>query len=191
MSSGIDLPWSETMMTDWPDLGVEFFGRPTAGRSFQYSNASTYAAMQVLATRTGDVLDYLTPRLFEPLGIAGTVWERCPNGRVLGGEGIALTTEEIARIGRLIRDRGRWRGEPLVSARWVDAMHTDWVVAGTAPGYARYALSGWDGPGDLWRLHGANGQLVVFKDDAVVTITADDHFGADDLLVFLSELLAR
>ena len=190
MSSGIDLPWSETMMTDWPDLAREFLSRPSRGPVFQYSNASTYTAMAVLATRVGDIVDYLRPRLLAPLGIDDIEWERCPQGRIVGGSGIALRTEEMARLGRLIRDRGVWEGRRLVPPTVIDAMHSDWVAAGQNPGYERYALAGWDGPGPAWRLHGAYGQLLVFRGDAVVTITADDHFGADAMSAFVAETLS-
>lgn len=179
MSSGIDLAWSETMMTDWPDLAREFLGRPSRGRVFQYSNASTYTAMRVLASVVGDIVDYLDPRLFAPLGIHDAEWERCPNGWIVAGGGLRLSTTELASIGHLIRDRGAWDGQQLVSAEVVDGMHAHWVVAGENPGYDRYALAGWGGPGSGWRLHGAYGQLLIFVGDAVVTITADDHLGAD------------
>jgi CubicO group peptidase (beta-lactamase class C family) len=92
MTSGIDLPWSETMMTDWPDLSDEYLSRSTPGRRFQYSNASTYTAMRVLAERVGDVAEYLRPRLFDPLGISDVEWERCRNGRIVAGGGLMLTT---------------------------------------------------------------------------------------------------
>lgn len=191
MSSGIDLPWSDTMMTDWPDLAHEFLSRPSRGRVFQYSNASTYTAMAVLAARVGDVREYLEPRLFAPLGLSDLEWRRSPRGRILAGEGLSLRTEEMARLGRLIRDRGEWRGERLVSAEITDAMHSDWVMAGSTPGYDRYALSGWDGPGRTWRLHGAYGQLIIFHDRAVVTLSAGDHFGADAFASFVAETLER
>ncbi|CAH0126947.1 hypothetical protein SRABI76_00188 [Microbacterium oxydans] len=189
MSSGIDLPWSETMMTDWPDLASEFLGRPSRGRVFQYSNASTYTAMRVLAERVGDVQGYLATRLFAPLGIDEVVWERSPNGRIIAGGGLFLRTEELSRLGRLIRDRGAWEDQQLISPGWIDAMHSEWVVAGANPGYDRYALAGWRGPGSGWRLHGAHGQLLIFVDDAVVTITASDHFGADAVAAFVVESL--
>ena len=191
MSSGIDLQWSETMMTDWPDLAAEFLSRDSRGHVFQYSNASTYTAMAILARRTGDIAAYLEPRLFAPLGLDDVTWRRCPNGRVLAGEGVALRTEELARLGRLIRDRGVWHGRQLAPAEVVDAMHADWVAAGDAPGYERYALAGWEGPGDAWRLHGAYGQLLIFRGDAVVTITADDHFGADAFAERVVGILAQ
>jgi CubicO group peptidase (beta-lactamase class C family) len=189
MSSGIDLPWSETLMTDWPDLAREFLRRPTPGRAFQYSNASTYTAMTALAAQVGDVGHYLDDRLFGPLGIEGTRWARCPNGRIEAGGGLPLRTAELARIGLLIRDRGAWDGRQLVSAEWIDAMHQDGVVSGDTPGYDRYALAGWGGPGRAWRLHGAHGQLLIFLDDAVVTITAADHFRADAMAASTVEIL--
>ncbi|MFF7682626.1 serine hydrolase domain-containing protein [Microbacterium sp. NPDC007973] len=192
MTSGIDFPYSATMMSDWPDLAAEFLSRPSRGRVFQYSNASTYTAMHALSQRTGDIEEYLRPRLFVPLGLDDARWRRCPNGRVLGGEGIALRTEEMARLGLLIRDRGVWGGRRLIGAETADAMHSEWVDTGSdGDGYRRYALAGWEGPGDAWRLHGAYGQLVVFAGDAVVTISADDHGGADAVALFIAEIGAR
>ncbi len=192
MTSGIDLPWSETMMSDWPDLAAEFLSRPSRGRVFQYSNASTYTAMAALSQRTGDVEDFLRTRLFDPLGWADVSWRRCPNGRVLGGEGLALRTNELARLGLLIRDRGVVDGRRVVSAGIVDAMHSGWIDTGSAgAGYRRYALSGWEGPGNAWRLHGAHGQLLVFAGDAVVTVTARDHGGADAVAEYIGMIAAR
>ncbi|GAA4193531.1 hypothetical protein GCM10022219_15450 [Microbacterium oryzae] len=179
MSSGIDLPWSETMFEDWPDLAREFLGRPSRGRVFQYSNASTYTAMRALGSVVGDVHAYLEPRLFARLGIADAEWDRCPLGFIRAGGGLHLTMDEMARLGRLIRDRGEWDGRALVSSGWIDAMHSDWVERDAGPGYERYALAGWGGPYDAWRLHGAYGQLLVFRGDAVVTLTAHDHIGGD------------
>lgn len=192
MSSGIDLPWSETMMTDWPDLAAEFLSRPSSGRVFHYSNASTYTAMAALSQRTGDIEDFLRPRLFAPLGWTDVSWRRCPNGRVLGGEGLELRTAELARLGLLIRDGGVIDGHRVVSEGIVDAMHSGWIDTGSpGAGYRRYALAGWDGPGDAWRLHGAHGQLVVFAGDAVVTVTAHDHGGADAVAEFIGNTAAK
>ena len=191
MTSGVDLPWSPTLLSDWPDLTLEFLSRLSHGRVFQYSNASTYTAMRALETRVGDVGDYLEQRLLAPLGIHDAPWERCPRGFIAAGGGLQLRTTELACIGRLIRDRGRWAGEQLLSPEWIDAMHADWVPSGTGAGYERYALAGWDGPGAAWRLHGAYGQLVILAGDAVVTITAEDHEGADRIAASVSSLLTN
>lgn len=191
MSSGVDFPWTPTLMTDWPDLALEFLRRPSSARSFQYSNASTYTAMRTLATVVGDVGGYIDKRLLHPLGIRGTTWERCPLGFIVAGGGLALRTEELARIGRLVRDDGRWRGEQILDSKWPRALHSNWVRAGASPGYERYAFAGWDGPGHTWRLHGAYGQLVIFAGEAVVTITASDHERADPLARRIATHLQR
>lgn len=189
MTSGIDLPWSETMMTDWPDLAMEFLGRPSRGRVFQYSNASTYTAMRVLDSVVGDAGAWVSSRVFDPLGIDDPYWERCQNGFIAAGGGLHLSLAELARIGRLIRDEGRWEGRRVVSSRWVRTMHTDWSEHEAEPAYRRYALAAWGGPGDAWRMHGANGQLMIFLDDAVVTLLADDHFAADRMAERIVETL--
>jgi len=197
MTSGIDLSWSETMMTDWPDLAREFLSRPSRGRVFQYSNASTYTAMRVLEAVVGDLPQWLDRWLFRPLSIDTPEWERCPNGWIVAGGGLHLRMVEMARIGRLIRDDGMWEGKRLVSSQWVQAMHSDWYVRPENPGqeiapsYRRYALAGWGGPGDGWRLHGAYGQLLIFVGDAVVTITANDHAKADRMAERVVETLEQ
>jgi CubicO group peptidase (beta-lactamase class C family) len=192
MTSGVDMPWSATELTDWPDLAAEFLARPARGRVFQYANASTYTAMRVLEARVGDVGEFVARRLFDPLGIEDVPWRRCPNGYVAGGEGLALRTEEVARLGRLVRDRGEYAGHRVVGARWCDAMHTDWVRrSGVDPAYDRYAMAGWGGPGRLWRLHGAYGQMLLFDGDTVVTVTADDHSGADAFAAAVADEIER
>ncbi|WP_317230504.1 serine hydrolase domain-containing protein [Clavibacter sp. MX14-G9D] len=180
MTSGIDLAWFGDEPVPGPDLAQAMLGRPSRGRVFQYSDASPYVAMRMLAAEVGDVRDWLLPRLFDPLGIGNPQWHRCPLGFVVGGSGLHLRTGELARIGRLLRDRGAWEGRQLVSGEWIDRMHADWVGTGgddpDAP-FARYGLATWDGPGDAWRLDGRYGQYVVVdaSRDAVVTITAHEE----------------
>lgn len=181
MTSGVDFPWSPAMFTDHDDIAHAFLGRPSRGRVFQYANASTYVAMRALAARVGDVSTWLQPRLFDPLGIDAVAWERCPRGYVRGGDGIALTTSEIARLGHLIRDRGEYGRQRIVAADWIDGMHSAWFATGDGPGYDGYAMGGWRGPGKAWRLHGSGGQLLLFIDDTVIAITGDDHFRADEV----------
>ena len=192
MTSGIEMPWSPTWTTDVPDVAAAFLARPAPGRAFHYSSASTYTAMRALAAVVGDVHAWLRPRLFEPLGIDAPDWDRCPLGFVEAAEGLHLRSEELARLGQLLRDRGAWEGRQLVSPRWVDAMRSSWTARdGAGPGYTRYALAGWGGPGRAWRLHGAHGQVLLLLDDAVVTVTADDHAGADPFLRRAVEALDR
>jgi CubicO group peptidase (beta-lactamase class C family) len=179
MSSGIDFVWFADEPVVWPDLAQEMLGRPSSGPDspFQYSDASTYVAMRMLGSLVGDVRDWLMPRLFDPLGIHNPQWHRCPLGWIMAGSGLELRTEELARIGRLLRDGGSWRGERLVSAEWIERMHSSWVDSGRPAPADQYGLAIWNGPGECWRLAGRYGQFVIVNQerDAVVTITAHEE----------------
>ncbi|MFS0792703.1 serine hydrolase domain-containing protein [Microbacterium sp. 1P10AE] len=179
MTSGIDFTWFGREPAPWPDLAQEMLRRPTRGPGavFQYSDASTYVAMRMLGAAVGDVRDWLLPRLFDPLGIHNPQWHRCPRGGIIAGSGLELHTEELSRIARVLRGGGLWRGERIVSAEWVDAMHTDVVDTGGEGDFARYGLATWQGPGDGWRLDGLYGQYVFIANDrsAAVTITAHEE----------------
>lgn len=175
MTSGIDFRWFGHEPVPWPDLAAEMLSRPSAGRRFQYSDASTYVAMRMLGSIVGDVRDWLVPRLFDPLEIDNPQWHRCPLGWIVGGTGLELRTGELARIGDLLLDRGRWRGRTLVSPEWVDSMHASWVETGRPAPMDRYGIATWAGPGDAWRLEGRYGQFVVVNGEAVVTITGHEE----------------
>lgn len=188
MTSGIDFEWFGSQPVAWADLAVEMLGRPTQGPGevFQYSDASTYVAMRMLGAVVGDVRDWLLPRLFEPLGIDNPQWHRCPLGWIVGGAGLELRTEELARIGRLLRDGGGG----LVSPAWIERMHSKWVETGFRN---RYGLAAWEGPGRCWRLDGLYGQYVVVDADAdaVVTITAHEEHRDHRLAEIAAEVLSR
>jgi CubicO group peptidase (beta-lactamase class C family) len=179
MSSGIDFRWFADEPAPWPDLAQEMVRRPSrgAGSVFQYSDASTYVAMRMLGAYVGDVRDWLMPRLFEPLGIANPQWHRSAQGWIVGGSGLELRTEELARIGRVLRDGGSWAGRSLVSAGWVELMHTTGISTGGAAPFERYGLGVWAGPDGCWRLDGRYGQYVIIDDerDAVITVTGHEE----------------
>lgn len=194
MTSGIDFAWFGSQEAPWPDIAQEMLRRPSrgAGEVYQYSDASTYVAMRMLGAVVGDVRDWLMPRLFEPLGIHNPQWHRCPLGWIVGGTGLELRTEELARIGRVLRDRGTWHGDQLVGADWIDAMHADWVSTGWEGDSSQYGIAAWAGPGDGWRLDGLYGQYVYVDHarHAVVTITAHEETRDHRLVQIASTVLA-
>ncbi|AMM20646.1 hydrolase [Frondihabitans sp. PAMC 28766] len=191
MTSGIKFQWfgdqpvpgaaTAERPASTPDLAQVMLGLPSngAGTAFLYTDSSPYVAMRMLETVVGDVRDWLIPRLFEPLGIDNPQWHRCPLGSIMGGTGLELRTEELARIGRLLRDRGQWNGQALVDGAWIDQMHEATVATRGTGDSARYGLAVWGGPGDAWRLDGRYGQYVVVDQgrDAVITVTAHEESG--------------
>lgn len=162
------------------------------GDRFEYSNGSTYMLARVVAQRSGcEVRDYLLPRLFEPLGILNPQWFTCRAGHTWGATGLHLRTAELARIGRLLLERGAYEGRQLVPADWVDALHETWVPTGDpSPDHKSYGLHVWKSvPEGSWRADGAYGQLVLVlpRQRAVLTVTAHYEGPVQDLLRALEE----
>ncbi len=82
------------------------------GTHFLYNTSATYMLAAIVEKTTGmSLLDYLRPRLFEPLGIENPTWEKSPEGITAGGYGLSVRTEDIARFGQLYLQKGKWRGK--------------------------------------------------------------------------------
>ena len=72
------------------------------GTHFLYNSPATYMLSAIVQKVTGmTVLEYLRPRLFEPLGIENPIWLPSPQGITVGAVGLLIRTEDIARFGQL------------------------------------------------------------------------------------------
>lgn len=148
------------------------------GTHFLYNTAATYMQSAIVQKATGQtVLDYLKPRLFEPLGIDDPTWGTSPQGVTLGGYGLSLRTEEIARFGQLLLQKGMWRGRQLVPAEWVDAATRLQTSNGSNPASdwdQGYGYQFWRCRHGAYRGDGAFGQycVVMPEQDAVLVITS-------------------
>ena len=140
-----DEPWVKTFLAH----PVEH--KP--GAHFLYNSPGTYLCSAIVQKQTGQtVLDYLQPRLFEPLGIEGAEWSTSPQGISTGGWGLFLKTEDIAKFGQLYLQKGQWNGKQLIPASWIEQATAKQVSNGSDP------TKDWDqGYGfQFWRCrHGA------------------------------------
>ncbi|WP_258724892.1 serine hydrolase domain-containing protein [Cellulomonas sp. NS3] len=160
------------------------------GTHFAYNQPCTYALAAILQRRAGVTLtEYLGPRLFAPLGITVGGWQQAPPGQDLGFSGLHLTTEAVARFGRLLLDDGMLDGRRVLPAGWVDLASRVHVATAASGGETPAGASGGDwaqGYGfQLWRSRhgyrgdGAFGQFCVVlpEHDAVLVTTA----GTEDM----------
>ncbi|HEY8549699.1 MAG TPA: serine hydrolase [Vicinamibacterales bacterium] len=158
-----------------------FFARPVAhkpGTLFVYNTPASYMLSAIVQKVTGQtVLDYLRPRLFAPLGIEDPTWEASREGISMGGFGLNLRTEDIAKFGELYLRKGRWQGRQLVPAAWVEAATSRQVSNGSSPDSdweQGYGYQFWRSRHGFYRGDGAHGQfcLVLPQHDTVIAITA-------------------
>ncbi len=158
-----------------------FLARPVShkpGTFFFYNTPASYMLSAIVQKVTGQtVLDYLRPRLFEPLGIANPSWEASKQGVSMGGFGLSVRTEDIARFGQLFLQKGQWRGRQLVPAAWVEAASARQMANGSSPNSdweQGYGFQFWRSRHGFYRGDGAHGQfcLVLPQYDAVIAITS-------------------
>jgi cyanophycinase len=148
------------------------------GTHFLYNTSGTYMLSAIVQKATGmTVLDYLRPRLFEPLGIENPTWETSPQGVSAGGFGLSIRTEDIARFGQLYLQKGRWQGKELIPAAWVEEATARQTSNGSNPQSdweQGYGYQFWRCRHGAYRGDGAFGQFCVVlpEQDAVVAINS-------------------
>ena len=195
MSCGHDVEpsWRGDPDQDWVTI---FLAQPVVhkpGSFYLYNSLGTYMLSAIVQQVTGEkVVDYLTPRLFEPLHIDKPKWEESPQGINCGGWGLYLKTEDLAKMGQLLLQKGEWNGKQLIPAEWVAEMSKKQVESinpGTrieeaeAKGMTKETSDWMQGYGyQMWRCRpgcfradGARGQYIIVVPDknAVIAITSD------------------
>jgi CubicO group peptidase (beta-lactamase class C family) len=164
----------------------QFLAQPVVfqpGTHFLYNTMGSYVLSAIVTKVTGQTtLEYLKPRIFEPLGIESPRWDTSPEGNSLGGYGLYLRTEDIAKFGQLYLQKGKWNGKQLVPRKWVDQA-TSKQISNDNESHAKigpdwkegYGFQFWRCRHNAFRADGAGGQFIVVMpdQDVVVAITAD------------------
>ena len=157
---------------DWVKLALSLPFAYKPGTKFVYNNVGPYLAGILVQRRSGcDLVSYLTPRLFDHLGITRPTWEADPLGHTFGAGGLFFTLSELHTFGRFYLERGKWNGRQLLAPEWVDESTKKQVDNG-ALGYG-YLF--WGGEQGTFRADGKYGQLsILCRDkDAVITVVAE------------------
>ena len=163
------------------------------GTYYCYNSLGTYMLSAIVQKVTGQkIVDYLQPRFFDPLGIEAPHWDESPEGVNCGGFGLYLKTEDLAKMGQVLLNNGKWKRKQVLPSEYVSEMtraqvpcvpswirfdeadtcgltpeNSDWVLG--------YGYQIWRCRHNAYRADGAGGQyIIVIPDkDAVVVNTAD------------------
>ena len=204
---------------DWVKGFMEWPFEYEPGTCYCYNSLGTYVLSAAVQKVTGQkVVDYLEPRLWQPLGIEKPYWQESPAGINTGGWGLFLKTEDLARMGLCILNGGKYCGKQVIPADWVKEMSAAQVPSVNAgvnerqveeirkdpssPVYAYFdqEQSDWmQGYGyQMWRCRhgafradGANGQyiLILPEQDAVIVTTANIQNMRQELNLIWEHLL--
>lgn len=151
------------------------------GRAFSYCTAGAFTLGAVLERATHRPLaDFAAEVLEAPLGIHAVKWNTSPLGIGMGGGGTRYRSRDLAKLGELALDEGRWQGRQVIPAAWIRAMLTPHAQAREDADYGylwwrfRFPVRGVEQP--VWAMSGNGGNYVFVLPSerlvAVVTSTA-------------------
>jgi CubicO group peptidase (beta-lactamase class C family) len=182
---------STPIITKEQDWVKSFLSLPIAnapGSAFLYNSGATYMLSAIVQKLTGQrVIDFLRPRLFEPLKIEGMTWEICPRGINTGGWGLSVQTDSIAKFAQFYLQKGDWNGHQVLPAAWIEQATTFKIQQPAAGGadlekmkqtsdwHQGYCYQFWRCRHNAFRGDGAFGQyaIVMPEQDAVIAITSE------------------
>jgi CubicO group peptidase (beta-lactamase class C family) len=188
MAAGLDPDPTRIITSSGSDWVKAFLSLPVVnepGSRFLYNSMATYMLSAIVQKVTGEkVIDYLTPRLFEPLGIEGMDWEVDPKGINTGGWGLRLRTADMAKFGQLYLQKGNWNGVQLLPAAWVEEATTAHIdqtpgapqsMKDSSDWMQGYCYQFWRCRNNGFRADGAFGQFIVVLPEkrAVIAVTAE------------------
>jgi CubicO group peptidase (beta-lactamase class C family) len=192
MSSGI--AWDESTAqgyNDWASASdpVRYLlQRPvvsTPGSRFNYNSATSHLLSYILTRATGQTLeDFTRQHLLQPLAISRYSWEKLQDGRTNGAAGLTLTARDLAKVGLLLQQQGRWQSQQLVSASWLlQAAERSQSLSGsvgglTLTGYGRQWWLGSSGNHALQLAWGYGGQLLLTVPEQNLTVLVLQNYQA-------------
>lgn len=168
----VDYPFERLTCDHWLEhiLSIPL---PNIGeRKFRYNNFTSYLAGVIVEKTTGmPMMDFLTPRLFEPLQIPSVSCAYSPEGYYYGSTGMMLTVNELSRIGQLYLQKGKYNGRQLISSEWVEQA-TRKQIENKEMGYGYYF---WRQEHDSYCARGKWGQLCIVLPEkkAVITVLSN------------------
>jgi len=187
MTSGVTFNESGIVSgNDWLESYLNASVAEKPGTKFQYNSLNSYVLSAIITERTGMPMDeYLKSRLFEPLGITDYLWEKCPRGITKGGWGLFMHTEDMAKLGQLYLNKGKWNGKQIIPESWAEASVTKKVdsIEGTY-GYG-YQLWMEERPGSF-EYNGMLGQNVLIYPDVdmvIVTNAGNEELFQDNVML--------
>lgn len=165
------------------------------GTQFYYNFFSSYILAAIIEKTSGTgIMDYISASLLKPLHITDMEWEKSPEGICMGGTGMRLCTEDVAKLGQLLLQNGRWNGRQLVPAHWVDTMTSKQVESCPLNAFSRhkdpavlndpendhskgYGYYVWQGKYGTYRIEGMRGNYAIVSPsrEIVLAITSNSN----------------
>jgi CubicO group peptidase (beta-lactamase class C family) len=99
------------------------------GEVFHYNSGVTNVLGEIIRLQSEkDLLDFASVYLFEPLGIKSYFWQKLSRDYYFASGGLSIRPRDMAKIGSLFLNEGKWKGEQIISPEWIEASTKSYVV---------------------------------------------------------------
>lgn len=149
---------------DWTQYVLNLPMDQTPGEYFNYCNGVSHLLSAIIYESTDmQTIDFAKKHLFNPLGIKDIEWEKSPEGVNNGFMGLRLQPKDMAKIGLLYLNDGRWENEQIISPEWI-AESTQAYFDGKWNGKG-YGYQWWINPAGYYSALGNHGQAIYVVPD--------------------------
>ena len=166
-------PKNDCVLLEDSDEWIQYvLNKPTdtiPGTSFEYNSGASVLLGKITRVITGKRIDkWAEEKLFEPLGITDYYWKKTPNGEIDTEGGLYLKVEDLAKIGTLFLNKGKWNNKQIVSETWITSS-TSPIVDEIDPnkksnvgyGYQWWIIQHTNGKSEIFAGIGYGGQCLL------------------------------
>lgn len=88
---------------------------------WNYNSGLSHLLTGIIKNRSGtNLLEFAKQNLFRPLGIEKIKWEKAPDGNERGNSELWLSPKDLAKIGLMMLNEGRWNNKQIISKHWIE-----------------------------------------------------------------------
>jgi CubicO group peptidase (beta-lactamase class C family) len=198
MTSGLDCRFDQAEITlrqmdqskDWVQFMLDLPMAAEPGSKFVYCSGVMHLLSAIISQATGSsALEFARRELFQPLGIEDVIWPSDPQGVSRGWGDLHLRPRDMAKIGYLWLNQGRWEGRQIVPREWMQAA----TQAHSHPnfGSGEYGYGFWVYPNrnpPEYEALGRGGQRIsVVSAKNIVVVFTGGEFEPGDIGKFIGE----
>ncbi|MBW2633871.1 MAG: serine hydrolase [Deltaproteobacteria bacterium] len=144
---------------DWTQYALNLPMEATPGKRFEYYNCNYHLLSSIISKTTGmATIDFANMHLFKPLGIENVKWDTSPEGVNIGYDGLWLEPKEMAKIGLLYLNNGKWENKQIISSNWIKESITPYHDGRLLD--QKYGYQWWINPAGYFSANGMNGQFI-------------------------------
>jgi CubicO group peptidase (beta-lactamase class C family) len=198
MRSGVSFNEAESMCTEeWTKEFITSAAIGENGRDFFYNSMNTYMLTAIVVKKSGmSLTELLKEKLFEPLGITDFFWEKGPEGIEKGGWGLYIRPEDMAKVGIMLQNGGRYGEKRILSESYTTAATSCHAVAPDSFGDFNYGYQIWVGRHrDCFLFNGMLGQnMYADKENGIICVTYAgnaDSFQQSEIFRYIADTFGR